>query len=92
MNSHTTINTTNASKYLQQLCKHWSHKNECTYDVDQGRVLFTSGNLLELAATGEQLTMHVTVAADGDLDGFKQVVDTHLLRFAFREELAIHWG
>ena len=28
----------NGSRYMQQLCKHWSHKFEVTFDAAQGRV------------------------------------------------------
>ena len=34
------VPTTNGSRYLQQLCKHWSHNLEVEFDAQQGRVVF----------------------------------------------------
>ena len=85
-------NTPNASKYLQQLCKHWSHKAATSFSPDQGTVTFDSGNTLSMRADAEHLSLSVTVPDTGDLTHFQGVVDRHLLRFAFREELVIDWG
>ncbi|MEP2534055.1 DUF2218 domain-containing protein [Shimia sp.] len=86
-----TTATQNASKYLQQLCKHWSHKAEANFTADTGTVKFASGNTLTMTANPNQLTLQVTVPDDGDLAHFQDVVDKHLLRFAFREDLSIVW-
>ncbi len=45
-----------------------------------------------MRADAEQLSLSVTVPETGDLAHFKDVVDRHLLRFAFREELVIDWA
>ncbi|MGX9350808.1 DUF2218 domain-containing protein [Shimia sp. W99] len=84
--------TPNAGKYLQQLCKHWSHKAETSFTPEKGTVTFDSGNTLSMRADAEQLSLSVTVPETGDLAHFKDVVDRHLLRFAFREELVIDWA
>lgn len=34
------VPTTNASKYLQQLCKHWGHRLQVEFQVDEGTVRF----------------------------------------------------
>ena len=38
--SSATVPTTSASRYLQQLCKHWSHNMAVEFDEAQGRVAF----------------------------------------------------
>ena len=35
-----TVPTAHASKYLQQVCKHWEHNLAVTYDALQGTVAF----------------------------------------------------
>lgn len=83
--------TQHASKYLQQLCKHWSHKAEATFSPDAGHLVFPSGTTLTLSAHSDHLEMTTTVPADADLVQWQDVVDRHLERFAFREELEIIW-
>ncbi len=78
------VPTTHGSRYLQQLCKHWSHKFETDFDVRQGRVSLPLGTLL-MAARADDLTVTLKPAADADVERFKQVVADHLDRFAFRE-------
>ena len=34
------VPTQNGSRYLQQLCKHWSHNLDVTFDKIEGRVTF----------------------------------------------------
>lgn len=87
-----TAPTESASRYLQQLCKHWSHKGEVTFTPQDGSIAFEGGNTLTLSATPDTLSMTVTVPDDADIARFQDVVDRHLLRFAFREELKITWN
>ena len=93
MTQHATATaaTEHGSKYLQQLCKHWSHKADTTFTPDAGSVAFDSGNRLTLTAHADHLAMTVKVPDDADLAHFRNVVDRHLLRFAFREDLEIVW-
>nr|WP_254054754.1 DUF2218 domain-containing protein [Pseudophaeobacter sp. EL27] len=84
--------TESASRYLQQLCKHWSHKGTAEFDADKGSVRFASGNRVEMSASAEQLKISATTGPRGDLEQWKQVITDHLVRFAFREELVIEWA
>ena len=38
--SHTTVTTASASRYLQQLCKHWSHKFSVEFTPERGIIPF----------------------------------------------------
>lgn len=78
------VPTANASRYLQQLCKHWSHKFEVTFDETHGTIPLPLGTCT-LDAGPEALTVTCTVAEGGDIARMQQVVADHLDRFAFRE-------
>ncbi len=84
------VPTEHASKYLQQLCKHWSHKMTTEFDAARGRVEFPSGGILLLAADGSLLSLSLDTAEE-TLDRMEHVVADHLKRFAFREELVFDW-
>ncbi len=85
------VPTTHASRYLQQLCKHWSHKFDVTFDATTGHIPLPLGSA-DLAAGDMALTVTCEVPADGDLDRMQTVVAEHLNRFAFREgELEFQW-
>jgi hypothetical protein len=84
------VKTENASRYLQQLCKHWSHKMATEFDPASGRVDFPSGAQLFLAADGGELHLDLTAPEDA-LERMEAVVADHLKRFAFREELEFAW-
>jgi hypothetical protein len=84
------IATAHASKYLQQLCKHFQHKLPASFDATSGSITFPSGEA-KLAADAQRLTLTVSVQSDDDLANLKDVVARHLQRFAFKEELDVAW-
>lgn len=84
--------TAAASKYLQQLCKHWSHKAEVFFDETQGSVAFPDGDGVTLEANETTLILTATTGPRGDLARWKDVIEAHLVRFAFREEFRIDWS
>ena len=79
-----TFATSNASKYLQQLCQHFAHKIEVSVDEISGRIPFTLG-VAEVSATAEALMVRFAEVADESRADAKSVIDRHLERFAFRE-------
>lgn len=79
-----TVATTHGSRYLQQLCKHWSHKFETDFSPEQGVIAFPMGPI-RMAAQPDALVVTLEPNADVDVEKFKQVVADHLDRFAFRE-------
>lgn len=85
------VPTAHASRYLQQLCKHWSHKFETDFDAGEGRIAFPMGPI-RMAAAADTLTVTLEPHADADVEQFKKVVADHLDRFAFREApLSFDW-
>lgn len=91
MISQAAIPTLHASKYLQQLCKHWGHRFAVELDPAAGRIAFGEGRLVELAAGPEALRVTLTGPDAEGLDRLEQVFADHLNRFAFREELVFDW-
>jgi hypothetical protein len=84
------IATEHASRYLQQLCKHFAHKREVSFTPTEGKINFTAGDCL-LAADDTTLTLTAVANSAAELPQLEDVVARHLVRFAFREELKIDW-
>ncbi|MDB5662648.1 MAG: hypothetical protein JWM38_1227 [Sphingomonas bacterium] len=78
------VPTESGSKYLQQVCKHWSHKLEVSFTPEAGTVTFPAS---KATMTAHAETLEVQVDADDDetLQRMKGVVANHIDRFAFRE-------
>jgi hypothetical protein len=87
----TDISTEHASRYLQQLCKHWSHKMQVEFDPLRGRIVFPSGAVTMLQASPTGLAVLIETDDEQALDQLEVVVAEHIKRFAFREELPFNW-
>ncbi len=86
------VPTQSASRYLQQLAKHWSHKMEVSFTAEEGRIAFPNGSVLEMRADSETLDVLLTVPDGEDTERMRGVVASHLDRFAFREApLTFDW-
>jgi uncharacterized protein len=73
------VPTHSASRYLQQLAKHWSHKMTVAFTEEEGTITFPTGSVL-------------TVPEGEDTGRMREVVASHLDRFAFREApLTFDW-
>ena len=86
-----TVQTEHASRYLQQLCKHWSHKMRVTFEAEAGRVEFPSGAVLAMTAEPSQLSLNIDSNDGEGLSRLESVVEEHIKRFAFREVLNFAW-
>lgn len=86
------VPTTSASRYLQQLAKHWSHKMTVTFSPEEGTIDFPNGSRLEMRADSETLDVALSVPEGEDVERMRGVVASHLDRFAFREApLTFDW-
>jgi hypothetical protein len=88
--THAEIHSAKSSGYLQQLCKHFGHKIPVDFTPEKGEIRFPFGTC-GLSAKGDSLMMTVSAADDEALVRMQQVIGSHLLRFAFREDLEINW-
>jgi hypothetical protein len=96
------VPTLQASRYLQQLCKHWAHNLEVEFTSDRGTVRFPrdargadhpADALVTFTAEAEVLAIRIDASSDEQLQGLKGAVERHLDRFAFREApLVYDWS
>jgi hypothetical protein len=82
----TRFQTEQSGKYLLQLCKHFAHKVEVTQSDTHGEIRFSCGTAV-LDAEPEALRILARATGEGELAETKVVVESHLLRFAFREKI-----
>ncbi|WP_424985218.1 DUF2218 domain-containing protein [Microbulbifer sp. S227A] len=83
--------TSNGSKYLQQLCKHFAHKVAVEYDDRSGHADLPPGRAT-LVADDHGLKIVITAEDEKGLGVARYIVEDHLKRFAFREEFsAMNW-
>ncbi len=86
------VPTGSASRYLQQLAKHWSHKMEVSFTAEESRIAFPGGSVLEMKADSDTLDVVLTIPDGDDVERMRDVVSSHLDRFAFREApLTFDW-
>ena len=86
------VPTHSASRYLQQLAKHWSHKMTVEFSAEKGSIEFPNGARLAMRADSDTLDLELSVPEDGDVARMREVVASHLDRFAFREApLTFDW-
>ena len=93
-NSIARVPTAKASRYLQQLCKHWSHNLAVEFTEQNGKVVFPRNArgadwpgdaILTMAADDDGLDCRLEASASDQLDALKGAVARHIDRFAFRE-------
>jgi uncharacterized protein len=77
--------TPNGPKYLQQLCRHFAHKVPVSFSDTAATCALPPGPA-ELQADADGLTVSVTARDCAGLESAKAIIDSHLVRFAFREE------
>ncbi|MCA2006090.1 hypothetical protein EPIB1_70 [Tritonibacter mobilis] len=86
LTSESQFETAKASQYLQQLCKHFAHKVEASCDAHSGKVAFPCGTAT-FAASDDVLVMTVVAEDQAGLEQSKEIIESHLIRFAFRDKL-----
>ena len=95
------IPTQSASKYLQQVCKHWEHNLPVSFDASHGEVTFAmdargadwpADALVKLDAEADILVCTINASAEGQREGLKGALERHIDRFVFREmPLTYNW-
>ena len=85
------VATSKPSPYLKQLCRHFGHRNEVTFDDDHGEIRLSSG-VCRLEVTGaDELTLTATATETESLEALERVIAIHLERFGSRDELSVAW-
>ena len=91
-NSTAQIPTQNASRYLQQLCKHWAHKLDVEFTPEKGLISFPDSSVISLFAHTDFLEAKIENSSNEIVAKLKPVLSDHLDRFAFREApLTYNW-
>lgn len=76
--------TAHASRYLQQLCKHFAHKVQVSFDDTRGRAELPPGPA-EMTADATGLSIRIVSEDARAMIQARFVIDSHLVTFAHRE-------
>ena len=88
------VPTAHASRYLQQLCKHWQHNLEVTFTETTAAIIcpkdsrgadWPGDGKIRMTAQPLTLECRIEATAPEQLAGLKGALARHLDRFAFRE-------
>lgn len=90
LTSHATVTTERASRYLKQLCKHFDHKADSTFDDHKGQTVFEFG-VCDFQALDGELVLDLTASDSEKMDRLEFVVGDHLERFGKKDELSVDW-
>lgn len=89
--SRVTIKTEHARKYMHQMCKHFAHKVSVTYDDAKGHVDFPMGHS-DMLVQSDGLQIDVMAEASEEARRtVETIIEKHLVKFAWREEISFEW-
>jgi hypothetical protein len=77
--------------YMRQLCKHFGHKVDASFDDDSGYIQFEFGRC-DLRAGHSELHLTVSAADAESHERMRNVIASHLERFGKRDELSVTWS
>ena len=86
------VATSKPSPYLKQLCRHFGHRNEVTFDERSGEIRLPSGVCSLDASAPDQLALTATAADQENLEALQRVIGGHLERFGSKDELVVSWS
>ena len=101
VSSTASVPTEGASRYLQQVCKHWAHNLQVEFTPERGTIVFprdargaqwSGDGLVTMESTPDALICRIDASEPAQLEGLKGALARHIDRFAFREApLAYDW-
>ena len=92
MNTTATVFTLHASRYLQQLSKHWAHKFDVEFTAERSTIRLPIG-AIGLEAADDRLAIILSAADVASMDELQDVLESHINRFAHREgPLVFEWA
>jgi uncharacterized protein len=83
------FNSERASRYLQQMSKHFAHKVTVEYNETDSVAAMPGGATARMAARGDRLIFTAEAADEATLARCKDIIESHIVRFAFREKLTV---
>ena len=90
--SNAKVSTEQPSRYLKQLCRHFGHKNEVSFDELEGKIRLASGTCRLSARAVRELLLEATADSEDDLQHLQGVIGSHLERFGQRDGLVVAWS
>jgi len=86
------VATAKPAPYMKQLCRHFGHKNEVSFDDERGEIHLASG-VCSLDATGADVLVLTATSTDAEtLATLERVIGGHLERFSGADELSVSWA
>ncbi|WP_028465896.1 DUF2218 domain-containing protein [Nisaea denitrificans] len=93
--AHATVRSEKAGRYLVQLCKHFAHKIPATWEETDGKD--TTGHAdfgigtCDMTARDGALLLACNAPDEDGLGKVKYVLEDHIVRFGWKEELKVDW-
>jgi hypothetical protein len=83
------IETLQAARLINRLCKHWGHKFEVTLNEQEGEIILPMGKCRLL---GSETQLRAELEGDAEsMSRFQEVVADHLQRMDAGSNLVIEW-
>jgi uncharacterized protein len=86
------VATEKPAPYMKQLCRHFGHKVDVTFDDERGSIALAMGRCRLDASRPGILQLHVEAEDAAGLERTQQVIGSHLERFGRRDALSVSWG
>lgn len=91
MKSVANLQTEYGKKYLGQMCKHFAHKIDVSYTETHADCPMPPGPAT-MDADDNGITFTVTAQTEDGLAQAKYIIESHIVKFAFREKLeSLDW-
>lgn len=90
MNISGSVTTPFGSKYINKLCKHFTHRVTAEWNEWNGTVHFDIGKCF-ISATNESLTFLCEANTESELNAILETVKSHFDRFALKDQLVLNW-
>jgi len=84
------VTTAFGSKYINKLCKHFTHRVTAEWSDDKGTVFFDMG-ICVMTATDDLLSVVCTAETGSDLDEILDTMKRHFDCFAVKDQLVLDW-
>ena len=82
----------NASRYVQQLVSHWSHKMAASWNDGHAEFLFSDVVSVAMDTSEQGIAITIKTGQAEESIQMRGVIERHLDRFAFREApLSYEW-
>jgi uncharacterized protein len=85
------VQTSRSQRYLDQLCKHFSHRAQAELQGPHCVVIFDDGRLDASAQPGA-LVLELTSSSPEHLARLEDVIKSHLERWGEADQLVVQWG